>query len=156
MTITERNTRLLSLLEHVTPLLLSYVEPGTLEFEDLYQDAAITIMHVLAKHPYQDGDADAERAYVYVSVRNGILGKIRAARRRHTLSLDAPRGDGTSNITLADFLPSPYYTDPIKVLLVKERLQEIEARYYDQQMNHQRRHKLYDLHETAYAEVTCA
>ena len=82
-------------------------------------------MHCLEVMP-----KSATRSYIYTSVRNRIIDKIRYNRRRQAISLDAWReaiGDQDDGATPDDLLPSGYNTDPLTILLAQEQLGTIKA-----------------------------
>ena len=119
MTTNERDSLVLFYLERVKPLLRAYAASAHLDYDDLYQDASIVVMRCLERKP---GEAHSLQAYIHTSVRNRIIDKIRYNQVRQAASLDAPLLHGESNTTLADLLPSAYSTDPLSVVLLKERL----------------------------------
>ncbi|MDQ2887763.1 MAG: hypothetical protein M3Y39_16955 [Chloroflexota bacterium] len=121
MTTTEREQLVLSLLTEVTPLIRKSAAAWHLEYEDLRQDAVIHIMDLI--------DQGVEHivnihAYVWLHVRHRLIDKLRYAMYREASSLDVPVGSDCE-VTFADLLPSPYYTDPVSVLLSKERLEQL-------------------------------
>lgn len=122
----ERNTLALSLLEHVTPLVRRYAATlsGRIDFDELYQDAFLKILMVLEKQQHGLGIQYLKK-YIAISVEHQILDKIRYLEvRRGTISLDEPLLEDAS-LTLADLLPSPYSAEPVRVILAKERLEEL-------------------------------
>jgi DNA-directed RNA polymerase specialized sigma24 family protein len=121
MTQDERNTLVLQLLDHVSPLLRKYAAEyrQVLSFDDLYQDASIHIMRLIdAGTPSQE-----LRRYSYNRVRSRIIDKIKYAMRRQAKSLDAPICDQDNIGTLADLLPDPYRVEPLAILIAQERIE---------------------------------
>ncbi|MBV9688518.1 MAG: hypothetical protein JO202_02290 [Ktedonobacteraceae bacterium] len=119
----EQEQLVLALLEQVTPLLHRYAVSATLDYDDLYQDASILIMDIIARR-----GVHALPSYVWVSVRNRILTKVKYHRIRQAVSLDAPITADQGNLTLADVLPSPYRVDPLTLVLGRERIEELLRR----------------------------
>jgi DNA-directed RNA polymerase specialized sigma24 family protein len=120
MTIVEREALLLDLLAHVTPTIRRYAATTSLDFEDMRQDAVIHILSVL--------DAGIEQipnlqAYISLRVRSRIIDKIRYTCRRAAVSLEAEISD--QDITLADLIPDPHGKDPLTILIIKERIDEL-------------------------------
>lgn len=147
ITQSERDVLTLSLLEHVSPLLQSYAQSANLDFDDLYQDAAVKILTILDTRLSQ---IFCLSEYIAVSVKHQVLDKIDYSKRRRTVSLDEPLLDDAS-LTLLDVLPSPYSTDPLVVLLAQERLGELQplsARHWGT------RRMAVELHATAQAIVS--
>ncbi len=123
-TATEQDILVLQLLEHVTPLIHRYVSQyrHTLNYEDMYQDASIAILRLINAGTPQE---ELQR-YAYVRVRSRIIDRVKYNKRRQAVSLDAPLTDSTP-ATLADCIPSEYSIDPVRMLVIKERLQEVYA-----------------------------
>jgi len=127
MTKSERDGLILSVLEHVTPLLHYYAASSPLEFDDLYQDATITIIHKLntkADRLQFHGTGSNVYGYMTVAVKHRIIDKLRYTKIRKAISIDAPVNGRDDTPTLADLLPSPYRTEPITLLLAQERIQK--------------------------------
>jgi len=145
----ERNALVLSLLEHVTPLLRRYAANyRVLSFDDLYQDASIHIMGLIdAGTP----KPDLER-FSFNRVRSRIINTINYAMRRQAASLDAPLCEGESAVTLADLLPSPYEVEPLAILVAQEHLQELRP-ILAQRMHPSRRRAIRERWETAAASL---
>ena len=100
ITLQERNALALSLLEQMTPILQAYAHSAKLEYDDLYQNAALKILTIL--------DARFEQityihAYIAASIRNQLLNTARYCKRREAVSLDAPLIEDVS-LTLAYIL----------------------------------------------------
>lgn len=137
---------ILALLGEVTPMLRNYSRSTGLEFDDLYQEASVTILKILffqshssscpnQQVPFLHG-ADLVR-YITASVKKTVLMLMRRAKIRQTLSLDIPLSDDPNSCTLADILPSPYDVNPEDILLAKERLANLapiiaQPRHYKQ------------------------
>lgn len=117
MTTNEQLT--LDLLEHVSPMLWNVARSTGMEFDDLYQDASLVILRVLDRYQ-QENHANLTRLAMRC-VRNYTLDLIDYRRYRRHASLDELIG----TTSLADLLPDPYNIDPLLVLLIKERLQEL-------------------------------
>ena len=120
----ERDALVLSLLEYVTPLLRRYAAQyrRLLNYDDMYQDASVAILRLI-----DAGTPESElKRFSYVRVRSRIIDKMKYQARRQAASLDAPLTNGTP-ATLADFIPSEYSIDPARVLVIKERLEEVYA-----------------------------
>jgi DNA-directed RNA polymerase specialized sigma24 family protein len=97
---------------------------GKVDFDELYQDAFVKIVHILETRVDLVETGYLEK-YITVSVEHQIIDKIRYLKvRRGTVSLDEPLLDDAS-LTLADLLPSPYSAEPVRVVLAKERLEEL-------------------------------
>lgn len=145
----ERNSLVLALLEHVTPLLRQYAAKyAALNFDDLYQDASIHIMGLIdAGTPQQE----LER-YSYNRVRSRIIDKIRYAMRRQAASLDAPINEEEGAATLADLLPDLDKGEPLAVLIAQERLQELRP-ILAERTNPSRRRAIRERWETAAASL---
>jgi|SRR5450755_266775 hypothetical protein len=123
-TLTEREQIVLSLLHHVTPMIKKFAYEWHLEYDDLYQDATLHLMELL-----DTGKVDFTRNYeAFASIRIHwrLLDKVRYTQRRKAVSLDAALCID-EEMTLADLLPSLYSTDPATVVLVKERLENLET-----------------------------
>ena len=123
MTLTEREQLVLSLLNHVTPLVRKLARDWHLEYDDLYQDVSVHLMKLVDRPFDHIRNLPAVAAY---STRQIIINKWHYTDRREACSLDKPLIPD-SETTIADLLPSPYNTDPEFVLLVKERLENLKA-----------------------------
>jgi DNA-directed RNA polymerase specialized sigma24 family protein len=126
MTQHERDTLVLSLLDHVTPLLHHYAAKyrQLLNYDDLYQDASIHIMRLIdAGTSLQD----LER-FSYNRVKSRIIDKVKYLTRRLAQSLDAPIYNQEGTATFGDLLPSPYCVEPLAVLLAQEDIQALLPR----------------------------
>lgn len=122
----ERDQLVLSLLDHVTPLLRKYAANyrQLLNFEDLYQDACIHILRLI-----DAGTPEHElRRYSYNRIHSRIIDKIKYLTRRHAQSLDAPIDDQEGDVTVGDMLPCHYRVEPLAVLLAQEHLQALLPR----------------------------
>jgi len=87
------------------------------DYDDLVQEASITVIMVLAKFP------SASASYVRRSIRNRLVDVYRKSKRQiKTCSLDAQAEDLQGNID--DFVPSPYAVEPLTWLVLKETLLE--------------------------------
>lgn len=126
MTKAERDSLVLSLLDHVTPLLRRYAANyrQLLNYDDLYQDASIHILRLI------DADTPPQelQRYAYNRVRSRTIDKIKYLTRRLSQSLDAPISDQEGTATIGDLLPSPYRVEPLTVLLAQEHLQALLPR----------------------------
>ena len=123
MTTTEREQLVLSLLTEVTPLIHKFAVAWHLEYDDLYQDAAIQIMSLIDQGIEHVANI---HAYAKLRIHSRIIDKLRYVMYREACSLDAPVAPD-SEATFADLLPSPYYIDPVFVLLSKERVEQLAA-----------------------------
>jgi hypothetical protein len=122
MTTTEREQLVVSLLNYVTPRIEKFARRYDLEYEDLYQDASLLILKMVDGPLEGIRDLNAVASY---RVRLMALNKLTYSKRHcKAQSLDAPLSPDCE-ITLADLLPSPYYTDPASVLLSQERLEQL-------------------------------
>jgi DNA-directed RNA polymerase specialized sigma24 family protein len=151
MTQSERDSLILSQLEHVSGLLHAYATSAQFEYDDLRQDACIVITRII------DAGTDAIHnlpAFVTTSVRNRIIDLIRYRQRRRALSLDASVTEALGSVTLADLLPSPYYREPIMVVLAKERLAELHQQL-QLKRSPQTMRMLRELEQTALASLSC-
>jgi DNA-directed RNA polymerase specialized sigma24 family protein len=119
----ERNALVLALLEHVTPILRKSARAYRLDYDDLYQDASIIIMHMLDSNQV---DFSRETAYHYVRTRikSRIVNMLRYASRRRAASLDAPISQDEDSFTLADLLPSTSSMQPDATLIAQEDIEE--------------------------------
>jgi DNA-directed RNA polymerase specialized sigma24 family protein len=145
----DRQALTLSLLTHVTPYLQQSARARKLDFEDLYQDASLKILHILDQ--YRD-QVHHLQAYVMVSIRNLVREKVKAAKRLRTVSLDEPLLSDVS-LTLADLLPDPYSVEPVVVVLAQERLEELQSRVAAAK-HYKTRRMLGEMHATALAGVS--
>jgi hypothetical protein len=120
MTLSERDALVLSLLERVTPLLRRYARDfRILNYDDLYQDASIHIMHLVGA---------GQGRFAFNRVRSRTLNTIDYLQRRQMASLDAPLESGEQgSASLIDFLPDPYQVEPLTVLLAQERLEALQS-----------------------------
>jgi hypothetical protein len=148
MTTAERNTLVLSLLEHVTPLIRKYATVYRLDFEETRQDASIAIMCLLDAGI--DGIYDLP-GYVAMRVKSRMIDKLRYVQRRQCISLDAPISQEEGAVSLADLLPCPYKVEPLTVLVAQERLQELSSHLA--QHNPSRRRAIRERWETAAASL---
>ncbi len=152
MTTEERNMLALQMLEHVTPLLRIYAASSPLEFDDLRQDAAITIMRILDTQPEKLLAVDSKPySYIAVAVKHRILDKIKYTRRRRMDSIDAHLNDD-SDTTLADLLPSPYYAEPLTILLAQERIEDV-LQHLPRRLPPSTTRAVRELHATAIASM---
>lgn len=133
MTPVEREQHVLMLLNQVTPLIRHCAHSWHLDFEELYQDAAIHIMQLV------DTKQNSEKllTLVRLRVRSRIINTLRYKLRHSSLSLDAPVYSD-SDLTIADLIPSPYSIDPQFVLVAKELLEELAPSVTSLSGNHGR------------------
>ena len=115
-----RDALILTYLNHVDGLLHKYAASTRMDYEDLRQDAVLTIMHCLDRKPDQQ---QTLHGYVTVSVRNRIIDKIRYNQCRRAVSLDA-LCDTCS--TLSDLFPSDE-REPGAALATREEFQAFSA-----------------------------
>jgi len=115
----QRDALILSYLNSVDSLLRRYAASARLDYDDLRQDAVLTIMHCLEVQP----NAANPRAYISRSVRNRIIDKIRYNQCRRAVSLDA-LCDTCS--TLSDLFPSDE-REPGAALATREEFQAFSA-----------------------------
>ncbi len=152
-----RDDIVLSLLQIVNPLLHLYAKRYDFDYEELRQDACIHILEVLA---YGDRIQNLE-GYVWMRVRSRIINKmVYRQRRRDTnftlTSLEAPLFGDQDITNLADMIPSPYYVEPLSVLLAKERIEELRP-LISQVTNYpgssRKRHMLNEMYDTTQASL---
>jgi hypothetical protein len=124
MTRDERNVLVLALLEYVTPILRKSASVYNLDYEDLRQDASLTIISMLDRNEI-DFSLSTAHQYVRFRVRSRIVDRLRYVSRRVTCSLDALVSEQEGAATLADLLPSPYCVEPLTILVAQERIQEL-------------------------------
>ncbi len=122
MTREERNRLVVSLLECLTPLIRKCATAYHLDFEDMYQEASIAIMRRL------DAGIDGINnlpGFMGMVVKREMIDKLRYARRRESISLDAPISQDEDSFTLADLLPSSSVSmQPEAALLAQEDIEE--------------------------------
>jgi DNA-directed RNA polymerase specialized sigma subunit len=144
-----RDQATLSLLKLVAPMLQNYAQSTGCDFDDLYQNASITILKILDTGKLQVRDLER---YVITSVKHMVLMELRSRKIRQALSLDAPLNDESDAITLADLLPDPHSQDPATVYLAKEHLEELRV-FTQQPMHHQRSRAIREWQETVAASL---
>jgi DNA-directed RNA polymerase specialized sigma24 family protein len=108
----------LSYLDDVNGLLRAYAASARLDYDDLRQEAALTIMHCLELQPDRAG---ALHGYIRVAVRNRIIDKIRYNQSRRAVSLDALLGAYSA---FSDLFPSDE-PEPETALVTREELQAL-------------------------------
>lgn len=101
----------------------NFATSWNLDFDDMYQEACIHIIHVVDDPRIKLVDLPR---FANVQVRHRLMDKAKYLRRRQMVSIDAPVSSD-SDITLADVLPSPYSHDPESLLLLKERLKSLSV-----------------------------
>jgi DNA-directed RNA polymerase specialized sigma24 family protein len=143
----EREQLVLSLLNQVTPLIRHCARTWNLNFEDLYQDATIHIIHLVdtKKNPQK------LLSLTRLRVRSRIIDTLRYNLRHQALSLDTPSHQD-SDLTVADLLPSPYSHDPLSIILTQERLKQLEPKVQGLRGPHSSAVRV--RYETALAEVS--
>ena len=125
MTSTTRESQVVSLLHHVTPLLRTFSQVPGLEYDDLAQEAALVVMHCLDRHTVQP--VVYLKTFVHRSVHNRMIDLVR--KRRPELSLDEPMGDG--GCTLGDTLLDGKHPDPATCFQLAELLELVKPAYRD-------------------------
>jgi DNA-directed RNA polymerase specialized sigma24 family protein len=142
----EREQLILSLLNQVTPLIHHCAYTWDLDFDDLYQDATIHIIHLIdAKEATKN-----LLALTRLRVRSRIINTLRYTLRHRAISLDTP-ANPDSDLTIADLLPSPYSHDPLSIVLTQERLKRLECKVQKLSGSHGSAVRV--RYETALAEV---
>lgn len=150
MTRTERDARILQLLEEVSPMLHNLARWVGSDFDDLYQEASIAILTLVERIP------DAPVSFAVQKVRFDTIGRLQYWRRRQHASLDAPL-DSETGVTLADLLPDPHRVDPLVMVLAQERLQELAEQFTTRPVRPLTKGQIgrcQEWHETALAEVS--
>ena len=127
MVTAEREQLILSLLDHVTPLVRKLAREWHLEYEDLYQDVSINLMRLVDRPLDHIRNLPAVASYC---TRQLIINRWRSAHRHQACSLEAPLTSDTE-VSLVDLLPSPYSAQPEYMLLAKERLEELRESVVD-------------------------
>ena|SRR5437763_17008250 len=145
-----RDALILTYLNHVDGLLHKYAASTRMDYEDLRQDAVLTIMHCLDRKPDQQ---QTLHGYVTVSVRNRIIDKIRYNQCRRAVSLDA-LSDSCS--AFSDQFPSGE-REPGDALAMREEFQAFCASLFAghaRLLKSDTRRKYRELAETALASLS--
>lgn len=139
---TQREECIMQLLATFAPHIKKQATYWHCDYDDFYQEASMLIL------AYVDNPtvarADLPR-YINRAIRFRLYTIGSRARKRETLSLDAPVGE----TTFADLLPSGYSVDPAALYATRERIIELGRELAN--IRGKRGSSLRSLHETATA-----